>query len=356
MIISVLICLAVSIVGAFAFSSGGMNGAKDLTADKGHEQITDTHTDAYDAHGDGQSADIASAETVVFAETAARTGAGTALNSVTGYASPDEVLGETDREIPEGNSVIADDMTSAAEQGAYVAEERLHYSFSMDAFTGRNREAENEEPAEDDLLLGLGSTEADVVLSLLSDAENITSYGQMSSDEAAEASQAELETKEQKLRKKLDEIPLPADVPSSLTYIYNPSFRMSISDKERNILYRIVQAEAGDQDIYGRILVANVVLNRVFDRRFPGDIESVVFQKIGGATQFAPTKDGRYWTVTVTSKTIEAVDRALRGEDYSKGALYFFQRNLTSTSMASWFDNSLTKLFKYGSHEFFTEK
>lgn len=354
LIISVMICLAAAIVATSLVSFGGMSRAKSKALRAASGQVGDTGSALAESDGDRMT-DGVSAETVVFALSA---DADTAANAGAELNSPDERLGEegTEPSLTAGNN-MGDDTVVTVGGASYREEEKLNYSFSMDAFTGRNRMAQIEEEEEDEMTFGFGSTEADVVLSLLSDADNIASYGQTSEEESdEEAHEAALETKEQKLKKKLDEIPLPQDVPSSLTYVYNKSFRMKISDNERNILYRIVQAEAGDQDIYGRILVANVILNRVLDDGFKDYIEGVVFEKIGGATQFAPTKDGRFYTVTVTSKTIEAVDRALRGEDYSKGALYFFQRNLTTSSKASWFDNSLHKLFKYGSHEFYKEK
>lgn len=354
LIISVMICLAAAIAAASIVSFGGMSRAKSKALKAASGQVGDTGSALAQSDGD-RTGDGVSAETVVFslsADAPASSGnAGTEL-------SPDERLGEegTEPSLTAGN-LMGNGAVGAADKVSYREEEKLNYSFSMDAFTGRNRMAQTEDEEEDVAAFGFGSTEADVVLSLLSDADNIAAYGQASEEESEEEThEAALETKEQKLKKKLDEIPLPQDVPSSLTYVYNKSFRMKISDNERNILYRIVQAEAGDQDIYGRILVANVILNRVLDDGFKDYIEGVVFEKIGGATQFAPTKDGRFYTVTVTSKTIEAVDRALRGEDYSKGALYFFQRNLTTSGKASWFDNSLQKLFKYGSHEFYKEK
>ena len=38
-----------------------------------------------------------------------------------------------------------------------------------------------------------------------------------------------------------------------------------LQEKDLDILYRIVEAEAGNQDAEGKLLVANVVLNRVCD-------------------------------------------------------------------------------------------
>ncbi len=128
--------------------------------------------------------------------------------------------------------------------------------------------------------------------------------------------------------------------------------QMTLTEEEIEIMERIVEAEATDEDIYGRILVANVVLNRVLNDNFPSTVKKVVFQK----GQFSPIRDGRYYSVKVTSLTEQAVERALTGEDYSDGALFFFARKLTTAKKASWFDNSLKRLFRYGAHEFFKNK
>lgn len=148
----------------------------------------------------------------------------------------------------------------------------------------------------------------------------------------------------------------PADVPEKLEYVYNPDMCLELDDYEIEILERIVEAEATGQDIYGKMLVANVVINRVNFRKFPDTVEEVVFQKIGKSVQFSPVKDGRYYTVDITKHTKEAVKRVLSGEDYSRGALYFFERASTSEKKASWFDTKLDFLFKYGCHDFFIEK
>lgn len=126
-----------------------------------------------------------------------------------------------------------------------------------------------------------------------------------------------------------------------------------LSEKEYAILTRIVEAEATDKDIKSKILVANVVLNRVKDEEFPDTVEGVVFQRVAGVVQFSPIADGRYYQVTVTEKTKESVDRALLGEDYSEGALYFMERSMSDQNSVAWFDRELTWLFKYQGHEFY---
>lgn len=126
-----------------------------------------------------------------------------------------------------------------------------------------------------------------------------------------------------------------------------------LSEKEYAILTRIVEAEATDKDMKSKILVANVVLNRMKDEEFPDTVEGVVFQRVAGVVQFSPIADGRYYRVTVTEETKESVDRALLGEDYSEGALYFMERSMSDQNSVAWFDRELTWLFKYQGHEFY---
>jgi len=128
----------------------------------------------------------------------------------------------------------------------------------------------------------------------------------------------------------------------------------SLPEDDYEILCRIVEAEAGGEDLNGRILVANVVLNRVKSKSFPNTVAGVVFQKNSGTFQFSPVRDGRYQRVKVTAETEEAVQRALLGEDYSQGALYFVARKAASPGKVQWFDKHLTRLFQYGGHEFFS--
>lgn len=131
---------------------------------------------------------------------------------------------------------------------------------------------------------------------------------------------------------------------------------MNVTNSEIEMLERIVEAEAGGEDIKGKILIANVVFNRIEDEDFPDTIKGVIFHKVQGDYQFSPVSDERYWSVKVTKETKKAVERALEGEDYSEGALYFIARNRTNTSSARWFDQHLDWLFKHGGHEFYKNK
>lgn len=126
-----------------------------------------------------------------------------------------------------------------------------------------------------------------------------------------------------------------------------------LSDEDYEVLLRIVEAEAGGEDIEGKMLVAGVVLNRVEHEDFPDTVKDVVFQQNNGVTQFSPVNGGRYYTVTVSEETVEAVERVLNGEDITQGALYFAARKHADSTSMRWFDENLTFLFSHGGHEFF---
>lgn len=130
--------------------------------------------------------------------------------------------------------------------------------------------------------------------------------------------------------------------------------KYSLSKEDYEVLLRIVEAEAGGEDIKGKMLVAGVVMNRVESSKFPDTVKEVVFQKENGVSQFSPISDGRYEKVKVSKETEEAVERVLCGEDITEGALYFAARKYADPERMKWFDNSLTLLFTYGGHEFFS--
>ncbi len=136
--------------------------------------------------------------------------------------------------------------------------------------------------------------------------------------------------------------------------VLEQTMQYQLSDKDYDALLRIVEAEAGGEDQNGKLLVANVVLNRVNSDVFPDTVWDVVMQREQGIAQFSPTVDGRFQNVSVSEDTRTAVERALYGEDISQGALYFCAREKADSDKLKWFDRKLTKLFAYGHHEFFS--
>ena len=73
-----------------------------------------------------------------------------------------------------------------------------------------------------------------------------------------------------------------------------------MSDEDYQNLLQIVEAEAGTEDIKGRIMVANVIMNRVKYSEFPDNVTDVIWEYNNGVAQFSPVEDGRISEVTVS--------------------------------------------------------
>lgn len=127
-----------------------------------------------------------------------------------------------------------------------------------------------------------------------------------------------------------------------------------MSDEDYENLLQIVEAEAGSEDLEGRIMVANVIMNRVKYEDFPSTVTDVIFEYRNGVPQFSPVYDGRIYEVTVSDLTRQAVRQALEGVDYSEGALFFVQKSAAEKNNVSWFEKELKWLFKHGVHDFYT--
>ena len=126
-----------------------------------------------------------------------------------------------------------------------------------------------------------------------------------------------------------------------------------VSEEDYDALLRLVEAEASGEDIKGKLLVANVVLNRVKSGAFPDTIKEVIYQRQNGRAQFSPVATGKIDRVAVSEETVEAVERALCGEDESAGALYFVAPAYADAGNHQWFRDNLTLLFSYEGHEFY---
>lgn len=110
------------------------------------------------------------------------------------------------------------------------------------------------------------------------------------------------------------------------------------TDKEINMIERLVEAEATGGNLYDKMNVANVIYNRYFSDDFPDTIEGVVFQKTGKYYQFSPIGDKRYYKVEVTQETKEAVYKAFMEPDTTDGALFFCnERDVKNNSFKKWF-------------------
>lgn len=152
---------------------------------------------------------------------------------------------------------------------------------------------------------------------------------------------------EEQVMEEAEAEPLPEEPAQEPVETAGSSF--GLEEQEYQVLLKIVEAEAGGEDTTGKMLVANVVMNRVRSGYFPNTVSEVVYQRNDGKAQFSPTVDGRIDQVCISSDTVEAVARVLSGEDISAGALYF--KSVHSNS--SWFDQSLNRVLEHGNHIFY---
>ena len=232
-------------------------------------------------------------------------------------------------------------------------------AFSAEGFGGGGKnalaapiadESQEEEQAEEPEGSGL-VTEAKVQFGLLdTDSEGQQLAGALLEANVREkqrqqaAAQTQIETLQKQILKEKQE----EEARKKAEEERRASRRIRYTDEDYQVLLRIVQAEAGICDKRGKILVADVIINRVLSKEFPNSVKAGVYEP----SQFQPVSNGAINSVKVTAETIECVDRALDGEDYSNGALYFMNRR-GSGSAAAWFDRHLTYLFAHDGHEFF---
>lgn len=117
--------------------------------------------------------------------------------------------------------------------------------------------------------------------------------------------------------------------------------KVSVNQRELNLLARIVHAEARGESYEGQVAVAAVVLNRMNNAGFPDTVEGVIEQP--GA--FTAVDDGQY-ELTPDSESYHAAQDALRGADPSHGALYYFNPE-TATSKWIWSRKQIIQIDKH---------
>ena len=104
------------------------------------------------------------------------------------------------------------------------------------------------------------------------------------------------------------------------------------------VLACCVEAESGNQDLIGKQLVVDVVLNRVDSDRFPNDIVSVITQ----GEQFTTWENGQIEMIEPSEETYLAVKLEL--ESRSNSEVLFFT--------AGRYNPYCIPLFKHGDHYF----
>ncbi|MBN8191671.1 cell wall hydrolase [Bacillus sp. NTK074B] len=120
-----------------------------------------------------------------------------------------------------------------------------------------------------------------------------------------------------------------------------------VTAQDRELLAKLVHAEAKGEPYAGKVAVATVVLNRVDSKEFPDSIKNVIYQVSNGHYAFSPVQNGQI-NEAPSKESKEAVDEALAFRGQGKGSLFFYNP-VTSTS--DWITSRET-LLTIGKHRF----
>ena len=124
---------------------------------------------------------------------------------------------------------------------------------------------------------------------------------------------------------------------------------VSFQADEKELLYRVVQAEAGNQGENGIRMVVDVIRNRMIQNN--AALASVLLSP----GQFQCVTNGSYLSVNVPESTKICVDQALVSEDITGGATYYMNPVLADPSNVNWFRTDLVYINTYKDHEFYKE-
>ena len=120
-----------------------------------------------------------------------------------------------------------------------------------------------------------------------------------------------------------------------------------VTAEDRELLAKLVHAEAKGEPYAGKVAVATVVLNRVDSSEFPDSIKNVIYQVSNGHYAFSPVQNGQINQAS-SQESRDAVDEALAFRGQGRGSLFFYNP-VTSTS--DWITSRET-LLTIGKHRF----
>lgn len=114
------------------------------------------------------------------------------------------------------------------------------------------------------------------------------------------------------------------------------------TDKDLDMFFRVVQAEAGDEYSFEqKVNVASVIINRLNHDKFGDTIQEVLTED-----QFETVHNKRYKKVKVSENTILACEYSFQIEDTTNGCLFFDSNHLLKYKF----------MFNDGAHNFYKLK
>lgn len=94
------------------------------------------------------------------------------------------------------------------------------------------------------------------------------------------------------------------------------------------LLARVIEGEAADEPMYGKVAVGAVILNRIRSSAFPNTMAGVVYQPMA----FESVANGQV-NRPLTNESINAARQAMAGWDPTGGAIFFWN---PSKRVSSW--------------------
>ncbi|WP_052343537.1 cell wall hydrolase [Bacillus massiliigorillae] len=117
----------------------------------------------------------------------------------------------------------------------------------------------------------------------------------------------------------------------------------TLSSQEKDLMARLVHAEAKGEPYVGKVAVANVVLNRVDSKKFPNNVSQVIKAK----GQFSPVANGSI-KKPASLESKKAVNEAIALQEEGIEATFFYNPRKTNDR---WI-KSLKVIKKIGNHNF----
>lgn len=104
----------------------------------------------------------------------------------------------------------------------------------------------------------------------------------------------------------------------------------SISAADKDLMARLVSAEAKGESYAGKVAVATVILNRLSHPNFPNTIRGVIYQIDAGHYAFTPVQNGTI-NQAADEASKKAVNEALAFRGQGNGSLYFYNPKTASS-------------------------
>lgn len=121
----------------------------------------------------------------------------------------------------------------------------------------------------------------------------------------------------------------------------------SVTAAEKDLMARLVHAEAQGEPYAGKVAVATVILNRVASPDFPNTISGVIYDKENGHYAFTPVMNGAI-KKPADAVSKKAVNEALAFRGQGSGSLFFYN---PKTSVSKWVATRQVTV-KIGNHVF----